>query len=48
MADRFLRKDYHVLLAKIEELAGDLREAGQQKGFLGAPERGSLARQLRL
>jgi len=32
MAYRFLRKDYDALLAKIEELAGALREAGQEKG----------------
>jgi transcription elongation GreA/GreB family factor len=33
MAYRFLRKDYDALLAKIEELAGALREAGQEKGL---------------
>lgn len=32
MAYRFLRKDYDALLDKIEELAGALREAGQEKG----------------
>lgn len=32
MACRFLRKDYDALIAKIEELAGELREAGQEKG----------------
>lgn len=32
MAYRFLRKDYDALLAKIEDLAGALREAGQEKG----------------
>jgi transcription elongation GreA/GreB family factor len=32
MAYRFLRKDYDALLAKIDELAGGLREAGQEKG----------------
>ena len=32
MAYRFLRKDYDALLAKIEELAAALREAGQEKG----------------
>jgi transcription elongation GreA/GreB family factor len=32
MAYRFLRKDYDALLARIEELAGALREAGQEKG----------------
>jgi hypothetical protein len=31
MAYRFLRKDYDALLAKIEELAGALRDAGQEK-----------------
>jgi transcription elongation GreA/GreB family factor len=33
MACRFLRKDYDALIAKIEELAGELREAGQEKGL---------------
>ena len=33
MAYRFLRKDYDALLAKIEELAAGLREAGQEKGL---------------
>jgi transcription elongation GreA/GreB family factor len=32
MACRFLRKDYDALIAKIEELARELREAGQEKG----------------
>jgi transcription elongation GreA/GreB family factor len=32
MSYRFLRKDYDALLAKIEELANALREAGQEKG----------------
>jgi len=33
MSYRFLRKDYDALLAKIEELAAALREAGQEKGL---------------
>jgi transcription elongation GreA/GreB family factor len=33
MAYRFLRKDYDALLARIEELASALREAGQEKGL---------------
>src|SRR5919108_4298890 len=33
MTYRFLRKDYDALLAKIEELASALREAGQEKGL---------------
>jgi len=33
MAYRFLRKDYDALVAKIEELAGGLREAGEEKGL---------------
>jgi transcription elongation GreA/GreB family factor len=32
MAYRFLRKDYDALVAKIDELARELREAGQEKG----------------
>jgi transcription elongation GreA/GreB family factor len=32
MPYRFLRKDYDALLAKIEDLAKALREAGQEKG----------------
>jgi transcription elongation GreA/GreB family factor len=32
MAYRFLRKDYDALVAKIDELAGELREAGREKG----------------
>ena len=32
MAYRFLRKDYDALLAKIDELAGAMREAGEEKG----------------
>jgi transcription elongation GreA/GreB family factor len=32
MAYRFLRKDYDALLAKMEALAGALRETGQEKG----------------
>ena len=33
MTCRFLRKDYDALIAKIEQLAGELREAGQEKGL---------------
>ena len=33
MACRFLRKDYDALIAKIEALAGELREAGEEKGL---------------
>jgi len=33
MACRFLRKDYDALLAKIEELADALKQAGQEKGL---------------
>jgi transcription elongation GreA/GreB family factor len=33
MACRFLRKDYDALLAKIEELAEALKQAGQEKGL---------------
>ena len=32
MACRFLRKDYEALIAKIEALAGEMREAGEEKG----------------
>ncbi len=33
MAYRFLRKDYDALVAKIEELADALKQAGQEKGL---------------
>jgi hypothetical protein len=33
MACRFLRKDYDALLAKIDELAEALKQAGQEKGL---------------
>jgi transcription elongation GreA/GreB family factor len=33
MACRFLRKDYDALLAKIDELAEALKEAGREKGL---------------